>query len=176
MDDSVNPVTTNASQDVGEVIVADKHFNMIAALGIAYSITNSPLGILLALGSQMYFGGAPAYFYGFILMAIVGFCVAVSLGELTSMYPHSGGQYHWVARLSPKSCRRLLSYTTAILSWAAAVATCASSTLVCTQIVVGMIKLENRKSQTILRHAQRPCEYQADIKLQPTSPTMSILG
>lgn len=142
-DEAANSIAKTESNYVGDVIVPDKAFNMLSALGIAYSITNSPLGILLALGSQMYFGGAPAYFYGFIIMALVGACVAVSLGELTSMYPHSGGQYHWVVRLCPSSSRRLLSYITAILAWASAVATGASACLACTQIILGMVRLEH---------------------------------
>ena len=71
-------------------MVIDKGISLLSSLGIAYSITNTGLGILLAIGSVVYFGGAPAYFWGFLLMFLVGLCAAVSLGELTSMYPHSG--------------------------------------------------------------------------------------
>ena len=117
---------------------------MISALGVAYSITNTGLGILLAIGTAVYFGGPPSYFWGFLLMTIVGFCAAVSLGELVSMYPHSGGQYFWVAQLYPaENGRRLLSYITAIFAWAGAVATGASACLVCTQIIFGMATLAN---------------------------------
>ena len=141
--EKMNKVTTTTSQgvEVGDTVIVEQPFNLLSTLGVSYSITNSPLGIFLSMGSQVYFGGSPAYFYGYVLMALVGACTAVSLGELSSMYPHAGGQYHFVVRLCPRGSRRIVSYFTAILAWAGAVGSGASAVLVSAQIVLGMIKL-----------------------------------
>lgn len=32
------------------------------------------------------------------------------MGELASMMPTAGGQYHWIGVLAPDSCKRFLSY------------------------------------------------------------------
>ncbi|KAL6242632.1 hypothetical protein RBB50_010278 [Rhinocladiella similis] len=133
-------VQPSTSEVVGETAVIARPFNLLTSLGVAYSITNSPLGIFLSMGSQVYFGGCPAYLYGYILMAVVGACTAVSLGELSSMYPHAGGQYHFVGRLCPPKSHRFVSYVTAILAWAGAVGSGASSVTVSAQIILGMVR------------------------------------
>ncbi|RGP72014.1 hypothetical protein FLONG3_6913 [Fusarium longipes] len=57
-------------------------------------------------------GGAPCLFYNYILAAIFSLCIAASLGEIASIYPTAGGQYHWVAALTPSSIRSSASFMT----------------------------------------------------------------
>lgn len=50
----------------------------------------------------------------------------VTIGELASMAPTAGGQYHWVSILAPRSNRKFLSYITGwmtVLAWVATIAT-----------------------------------------------------
>ncbi|RKL02447.1 hypothetical protein BFJ68_g12004 [Fusarium oxysporum] len=49
-------------------------------------------------------GGAPCLFYNY------------SLGEIASIYPTAGGQYHWVAALAPASIRSTASWVTGWVS------------------------------------------------------------
>lgn len=77
------------------------------------------------------------------MMAIVATFVAISLGELASTMPHSGGQYFWVATLAPPKYRRFLSYITGILGWAGAVCTSASCCLAVPHMVFSIITLRN---------------------------------
>ncbi|KAK1842598.1 choline transport protein [Colletotrichum chrysophilum] len=112
-------------------------------MGIGHSITNTAVGIIVGLSTGINFGGAPVFFYGFILMAIVGFAVAISLGELASALPHSGGQYYWVAVLGPPSIRRPLSYLTGVITWASAVCVSASVCLVVTLSIFSMVAIAN---------------------------------
>jgi hypothetical protein len=39
------------------------------------------------------------------------------MGELSSMIPTAGGQYHWVSLLAPASSRKFLSYITGQSGW-----------------------------------------------------------
>lgn len=78
-------------------------------MGLSHSITNTAIAITVGLASGIAMGGPPLFFYGFIMMALVALCVAVSLGELASGLPHSGGQYFWVATLAPPGMRRFCS-------------------------------------------------------------------
>ena len=134
--EDVHPV---ASYREGEMI--EKPFTTLSALSLAYNVTNSAIAVLLSLGTQIYFGGGPAFLYGYIAMALVGVCVAVSLGELTSAFTHIGGQYFWVSQLCDEKTRRFASYITAIFAWAGAVTTGASVTLAASQIIFGMVKM-----------------------------------
>lgn len=66
---------------------------------------------------------------GMIWMYVVAFCgvmtAAVSMAEMASMAPTSGGQYHWVSEFAPPSCQRFLSYTVgwlSVLAWQVAIA------------------------------------------------------
>ena len=40
----------------------------------------------------------------------------MTIGELSSMFPTAGGQYHWIGVLSPPSYRKFLSYITGWLT------------------------------------------------------------
>jgi len=60
-----------------------------------------------------YYSGGPAgLIYGFIFVWAGILCVYMTLGELASMIPTSGGQYHWVSILAPESVKKPLSYIT----------------------------------------------------------------
>lgn len=55
-------------------------------------------------------GGSVAILYGYIAAAIGAGFVAASLSEIGSIWPTSGGQYHWAAELSPPKMRPLISW------------------------------------------------------------------
>ncbi|KAF5009201.1 hypothetical protein FDECE_4566 [Fusarium decemcellulare] len=116
-----------------------KPFTVWTAMGIGHSITNTAITVIVGLASGAALGGPPLFIYGFIMMALVAACVAVSLGELASALPHSGGQHYWVAVLAPPHCRRFFSYVTGIVSWAGAVCTGASVCLAVPTIIFSMV-------------------------------------
>ncbi|KAH6974235.1 amino acid/polyamine transporter I [Ilyonectria sp. MPI-CAGE-AT-0026] len=123
--------------------VEEKPFTLWTAMGLGHSITNTAITITVGLASGIAMGGPPLFFYGFIMMALVALCVAVSLGELASGLPHSGGQYFWVATLAPPGMRRFCSYITAIVAWAGAVCTGASVCLAVPIMVFNMVALQH---------------------------------
>lgn len=57
-------------------------------------------------------GGPSGIVYGYILVWAGMLSTFTTLGELCSMAPTSGGQYHHVAMLSPPWAQKLLSYLT----------------------------------------------------------------
>ncbi|KAM0543826.1 hypothetical protein ACHAPJ_012133 [Fusarium lateritium] len=111
---------------IGETVNIEQPFTVWSAMAIGASTTNTAVGVLLTLEGITAGGGTVTLFWGFLLMAFVGLACAISLSELASAIPDAGGQYVWVANLSPPGPRRFLSYTTAIFSWAGAVCTGAS--------------------------------------------------
>ncbi|KAF5970677.1 choline transporter protein [Fusarium bulbicola] len=79
--------------------IQQKPFTIWTAMGIGHSITNTAITVIVGLASGIALGGPPLFIYGFIIMAIIAVCVAISLGELASALPHSGGpQYQWFLR------------------------------------------------------------------------------
>ncbi|KAF6840313.1 Choline transport protein 6 [Colletotrichum plurivorum] len=61
-------------------------------------------------------GGGPCLFYNLVLSTICTVCIASSLGEIASIYPTAGGQYHWVAALCPSSTRSAAAFITGWIS------------------------------------------------------------
>lgn len=75
-------------------------------------------------------GGPAGLFYGFFVVWLGMISVFTVMSELASLYdnlqrhvirrysnadpraPTSGGQYHWVSMLAPRSCQKFLSYLT----------------------------------------------------------------
>ena len=52
------------------------------------------------LGIVMPSGSSVAFVYGFILCVACNLCMSASLGELSSIWPTAGGQYHWAYSLA----------------------------------------------------------------------------
>ena len=57
-------------------------------------------------------GGPAGLIYGFFVTWIGTLSVFIVMGELSSMVPTAGGQYHWVSILAPDSMKRFVSYVT----------------------------------------------------------------
>ena len=55
-------------------------------------------------------GGPAGLIYGYIFAWAGMTCVYITLGELASMIPTSGGQYHWVSIFAPEKSKTFLSY------------------------------------------------------------------
>lgn len=147
-DEKAGPIEPRMSLEAGEFAGqhgarhAEKPFTVLSAMGVGHSISNTAITVIVGLSSGISLGGGPLYFWSFLLMALVALCVAVSLGELSSAFPHAGGQYFWVARLCPSNrYRRFFSYMTGILAWASAVCTGTSVCLAVPQMVLSMINL-----------------------------------
>lgn len=141
---SENGLDHTTSIDIGDVRVRklQKPFTLLSAASLGYAISNTPVGMLLVVGSAM-FGGGPLFFYGTLLIIVVSFSVAISLGELASAYPHAGGQYFWVAQLAPPKYKRFASYMTAIISWASVVCIGASACSGVTSMVFALVAVKH---------------------------------
>lgn len=103
-----------------------RNFGFMSMVGFSTTLmaTWEPLGALIQAG--LVNGGPVSLVYGFILCFLGTLATAASLGELASMAPTSGGQYHWVYILAPASANIWLSYITgwvSVLAWVAATAT-----------------------------------------------------
>ncbi|ROV97877.1 hypothetical protein VSDG_04886 [Cytospora chrysosperma] len=86
-------------------------------------------------------GGPAGALYEY-LVAWVGFIsVNAVLGELASMAPTSGAQYHWVSILAPRSSRKFLGYITGWLMLAGWQAMTASAAYLCGTMIQGALVL-----------------------------------
>ncbi|KAL6408763.1 choline transport protein [Ilyonectria robusta] len=132
--------SVNLNSNHGHIL---KPFTTLSAMSIGANTTNSAIGVILTLSIWLPYGGPPFTVYSYIAISFVGLMTAVSLSELASAMPDAGGQFIWVAKLSPPRYRRFLSYFTALTSWAGAVCTGASATLACPELVAAVVQFLN---------------------------------
>lgn len=118
--------------------------------GFAWSIVNTWVAISGILIVGIASGGPPVVLYGWIGTCVLALCVAYAFAEMCSAYPISGGQYSWVAILSPPKYSRPLSYVTGWFMNAGLTGLCAACNYLVATFTLGIANL-NYPSYTIQR-------------------------
>lgn len=67
------------------------HFNLLAAIGVQYSVTSAPIAIGAYMSLAIGLGGSPAYFWGFFTVGFFQLAACLVAAELASAIPHSSG-------------------------------------------------------------------------------------
>lgn len=104
----------------------NRTFGFMSILGFSCSSLCSWESILLTSVPGLVIGGPAGLTWAVVVNWIGITSVYAVLGELASIAPTSGGQYHWVDMLAPKRWSNFLSYLTAwltTLAWQAVSAT-----------------------------------------------------
>lgn len=125
----------------GEEVHLRKSFSLWSILGVGFGLTNSWFGISASMVTGISSGGPMMIVYGIVIVALISICIGVSLGELSSAYPHAGGQFWWSLKLAPKKHKRFAAYLCGSFAYAGSVFTSASTTLSVATELVGMYAL-----------------------------------
>lgn len=96
----------------------------------------------------MLMGGSVAVIYGFLLVSIFTFGVGLSLAELCSSFPVTGGLYVWVSRLAPDHMVPLLCWVTGYLNWLGLAVAITSSDLGLAQFLASVIEISQQPSSS----------------------------
>ncbi|KAF2011608.1 amino acid transporter [Aaosphaeria arxii CBS 175.79] len=114
-DSKIERLDTTQSDDerlaqIGHVQELRRGFSLwsLGSLCLCLMATWEALSTVIATALSS--GGAPCLFFNFLLSIICTVAIALSLGEIASIYPTAGGQYHWVAALSPPSTRSVAAW------------------------------------------------------------------
>ncbi|WWC93171.1 hypothetical protein V866_000004 [Kwoniella sp. B9012] len=91
-------------------------FSPLTAFGLAFSVINTWVVLVVGLGSGLVSGGPSALVWGFVYASICNLATVLSHGEIFAVYPSAAGQYHWAAILSPPKWRNLISWVTGMLN------------------------------------------------------------
>ncbi|KAL5692977.1 hypothetical protein EMGR_005519 [Emarellia grisea] len=97
--------------------------------------------------SALVSGGPVSLVYGFILALIGALATAASLGEMASMYPTAGGQYHFIAKLAPEQCRYMISWLVGWIGTFGWVAFTASAPFLAATMIQGLVVLNYEEYQ-----------------------------
>ncbi|KAK6437770.1 hypothetical protein LTR95_006042 [Oleoguttula sp. CCFEE 5521] len=113
---------------MGKHQVFKRNHHSISILGLATVVTGTWLGMLTNSSFSMLNGGRAGTTWTYLATWLCTLTVAASLGEMASMEPTSGGQYHWVSVFAPPKAQRYLSYISGwldALGWQAFIAVAA---------------------------------------------------
>ena len=99
--------------------------------------------ILTSLSVGFANGGFGGLFVCFIVTITCFLSVVLSLAEMASMAPTSGGQYHWVSEFSPPAWQKVLSYSSGWMSTFGWLAGTAGSTQVLAYQIEAMVQVYN---------------------------------
>ena len=120
-----------------------RQFSPLSMLGLAFAILNSWTALAASLSLALPSGGSSSVLWGLVTAGVCNLAIAASLAEFLSAYPTAGGQYHWVAMISPPRLVAPLSWITGWINTSGWVALVATGGLLGSQIVIGIISLEN---------------------------------
>jgi amino acid permease len=82
---------------------------------MSFVLASIPYGLSTTLYYPMVGGGPVVIIWGWLAVSLIILCVAVSLGEITSVYPTAGGVYYQTFMLAAPSYRKIVSW---ICGWA----------------------------------------------------------
>jgi hypothetical protein len=116
--DSVQPIHTDSDSEAGKLedilgYKAELHRNraLSTLLFQSLAIAAIPFGEGAPLLTAIYGGGQLSIFVGWFVGNALNECTALSLSELASRYPTSGGPSYWAFQVAPKS-KTLAAYLT----------------------------------------------------------------
>lgn len=103
-------------QRLGKAQEFKRNFSYISTLGFTSVYMATWELTIIALTGGLYSGGYAGLFWAFLGTTILYSPVVLSIAEMESMAPTSGGQYHWVSEFAPPSCQKVLSYASGWMS------------------------------------------------------------
>ncbi|KAF3384793.1 hypothetical protein F1880_001735 [Penicillium rolfsii] len=77
---------------------------------MCFILSSVPYGLSTTLYYPLVAGGPANIIWGWVVISFLILCVAISLAEITSVYPTAGGVYYQTFVLSPLWCRRVASW------------------------------------------------------------------
>ncbi|CEI60334.1 hypothetical protein FVEN_g6495 [Fusarium venenatum] len=128
---------------MGKKQVLRRNFGFLSILGFSCTILITWEAILVLFAQGLNNGGTAGLVYSFIVVWIGNFSVFACMCELVSMAPTSGGQYHWVAMMAPRSCSKFLSHLTGMLTVGGWQGSVSSSALLTGNMILGMATMNN---------------------------------
>ncbi|GAA5917261.1 hypothetical protein JCM6882_009264 [Rhodosporidiobolus microsporus] len=84
-----------------------------ALLALSFANIAPTVAINGSLSTSLASGGPVAVLWGWVAVVAVCLCIAASLAEFASVWPHAAGQAYWAYKLAPPKLASGLSYWTA---------------------------------------------------------------
>lgn len=88
----------------------ERNFNVWSMLFVSFCTSVTWEAVASAAAQSLTSGGSSSFVWGFAASAVGALMIALCIAEYASMIPTAGGQYHYVAKLSPPKYRRIFAW------------------------------------------------------------------
>lgn len=99
-------------QELGYKQELKRDLSVISNFAFSFSIISVLTGITTLYNTGLTYGGPVSAIYGWFIAGLFTMCVGLSMAEICSAYPTSGGLYYWSAKLAGKNWAPFASYLT----------------------------------------------------------------
>ncbi|KAI8378738.1 amino acid permease-domain-containing protein [Choanephora cucurbitarum] len=121
----------------------NKTMSTISNFSIAFGCCSILSGLTPLWGDAMAAGGSTSVIWGWVLVSIFTFGVGLSLAEICSAYPITGGLYIWVSKLAPPEWVPIMCWLTGWCNWLGLVIAITSTDIGLSQFISSMVKINN---------------------------------
>nr|CAB3475406.1 unnamed protein product [Digitaria exilis] len=83
--------------------------SVVSNFALSFSIISVMMGVTITYNTGLRYGGPVSMTLGWFVVTLFNGCVALSMAEICSAYPTSGGLYYWSAKLAGKDWAPLAS-------------------------------------------------------------------
>ncbi|KAK2879362.1 hypothetical protein FQN49_000950 [Arthroderma sp. PD_2] len=146
---STDDASNNDQKDMsrlGKPQQFNRNFRFLSTLGFTCTLMATWESILLTSTLALVNGGKAGMVYMYIATFVGFFCSVISMAEIASISPTSGGQYHWVSEFASPKYQKFLSYITgwlSVLGWQGGFA---SICFLCGTLIQGLLVLNYGES------------------------------
>ncbi|ORY87115.1 hypothetical protein BCR37DRAFT_376507 [Protomyces lactucae-debilis] len=128
--------------------VFKREFSALSTFSFAFSISGLFATITTTYSYGLYAGGAPSAVWCWLVAGAGCMCIALSVAELVSAYPTSGGLYFTMKYLVPKNQVPIASWMCGWLNLLGQVAGVASTDYGCAQLLLAAVSMGSDFSYT----------------------------
>ncbi|KAL9548671.1 hypothetical protein PS6_006477 [Mucor atramentarius] len=127
-------------QSMGYKQEMNKTMSTVSNFAIAFGCCSILSGLTPLWGDAMLAAGSIAVIWGWILVSVFTFGVGLSLAEICSAYPITGGLYIWVSKLAPPEWVPIMCWLTGWCNWLVAIT---SADLGLSQFIASIINISD---------------------------------
>ncbi|CAL4952753.1 unnamed protein product [Urochloa decumbens] len=99
-------------QQLGYKQELKRGLSVLSNFALSFSIISVMMGVTTTYNTGLRYGGPASMTLGWLVVSALNGCVALSMAEICSAYPTSGGLYYWSAKLAGKEWAPLASWVT----------------------------------------------------------------
>ncbi|OQU88189.1 amino-acid permease BAT1 homolog [Sorghum bicolor] len=99
-------------QQLGYKQELKRGLSVVSNFAFSFAIISVLTGVTTTYNTGLRYGGPASMTLGWLVVALFNGCVALSMAEICSAYPTSGGLYYWSAKLAGKEWAPLASWVT----------------------------------------------------------------